>query len=274
MLVAADQLDAARLVDAFEAAFADYLIGPFSMDATRWPLFLARQRADLALSRAVVNDAGEVQGFALVAPRPGRWRLAGMGVRPAARGSGVSRQLMDDFVARGEEKGLDALELEVFEQNEPAVRLYRRYGFDTRHRLFGYRSAARGGPPVATSDEVGREAALAWLNARSVSDLPLQVGAAVLAANPAPWSAWQQGSAQLVALRDGLRLSVLSLVDTDPSQRDAEQLLHRLRAAHPDCDWTLPPLQREDLGGAALQRLGFQREPLNQLLMVRERLRA
>jgi ribosomal protein S18 acetylase RimI-like enzyme len=271
MLVAAEHLPAEALRSAFEAAFADYLAGPFAMDAERWPLFLERQQADLGLSRAVVNAAGEVQALALVAPRPGRWRLAGMGVRPAARGGGASRLLMDDFVARGERAGVAALELEVFEQNEPAVRLYRRYGFEPRQRLMAYRAAAKGGAAVEPAfPDLGREAALAWLAAQAIEDLPMQVGATVLAVNHAPWRAWRAGAAQAVFLPAEGRVSLLSLVDTDPAQAGAERLVAALQAAYPDCEVQVPPLQRDDLGGVALQRLGCVREPLNQWLMRRD----
>lgn len=270
MLVSAEQLAPAALIDAFEAAFADYLVGPFTMDLERWPLFLARQQVDLTLSRAWLDDAGIVQAFALVAARGRSWRLAGMGARPAARGSGASRALMDDFLARGQAAGLASLELEVFEQNERALRLYQRYGFVPLHRLMGHRAAASGGEPLASPfPDVGRQAALAWLDALRIDDLPLQVTAPVLAVNTAPWRAWQSGSAQLVFHRDGAQLNLLSLIDTDSAQRHAETLVRALRAAHPDDACSVVPLQRDDLGGAALTRLGFQRWPHNQWLMRR-----
>lgn len=270
MLVGADQVAPALLIDAFEASFADYLVGPFTMDLERWPLFLARQQVDLALSRVVLDATGAVQAFALVAPRGQSWRLAGMGARPEARGRGASRALMDDLLARGQATGLVSLELEVFEQNEAALRLYQRYGFVPLHRLMGHRATACGGEPLASPfPDVGRQAALAWLDALRIDDLPLQVTAPVLAVNPAPWRAWQSGSAQLVFHRDGAQLNLLSLIDTDSTQRHAEALVRALRAAHPDDECCLVPLQRDDLGGAALARLGFQRWPHNQWLMRR-----
>ena len=56
MVVGAERLSAAALHEAFGDAFSDYLIGPFALALDAWPAFLARQCADLGLSRAVVDD--------------------------------------------------------------------------------------------------------------------------------------------------------------------------------------------------------------------------
>lgn len=256
---------------AFVAAFADYLIGPFQVEPAQWPGFLARQGVDLALSRVVGDAAGEVQAFALVAPRPGRWRLATMGARPSARGSGAAKRLLDDVIARAAAAGQAAVELEVFEQNEAALRLYRSRGFEVRHALLGYQRAAAGGAaqPPGFAD-VGRDTALAWLAAQDIDELPLQVGAQVLALNPRPWQAWQCRAAQLVFDASGDRLQLLSLIDTEPGQPGAAALLRALVSAHPQLAIGVPQLQRRDLGGDALEALGFERLALNQLLMRRQ----
>jgi ribosomal protein S18 acetylase RimI-like enzyme len=266
----AAQLPAGALYEAFGLAFADYLIGPFQLEPAQWPGFLARQCVDLALSRAACDPQGRVLAFALVAPRDDRWRLATMGAIPAARGSGAARALLDDFIARAEAAGMAAVELEVFAQNERALALYRSRGFETCHELFGYQHAALGGAAQpAAFDAIGRDAALAWLDALNIEDLPLQVGAQVLAVNPRPWSAWQLGSAQLVFDALPERVQLLSLIDTAPGQRDAQTLLWALQRHHATRALAVPQLQRHDLGGAALEALGFERLALHQLLMRR-----
>lgn len=268
-----DQLAPGALHAAFGRAFADYVAGPFLLPPDQWPGFLQRQGIDLALGRAVLDGHGAVQAFALVAPRPGlaRWRLATMGAVPEARGSGAAARLLQDFVQRGRAAGLAALELEVFAQNERAVRLYRRHGFVEQHALHGWRHTAPDGEPgTAPAPAVAADAALAWLRdaERRIADLPLQVGADIVAVLPPGWMAWRQGSAQLVFSGDAAAgLTVRSLVDLDPAQHDAEALLRALLAAHPGVGVSVPALQRYDLGGAALRRCGFAPEPLHQLIM-------
>nr|WP_316640473.1 GNAT family N-acetyltransferase [uncultured Roseateles sp.] len=272
-LVPGDQLAPELLHAAFTAAFADYLIGPFQLSAEQWPQFLGRQAADLGLSRVAMRG-GEPLAFALVAPRsPGRWRLATMGALPSARGSGAAPALLDDFMARAAAAGLDAVELEVFAQNERALRLYQGRGFATRHELHGYslaRACFDGTAPSA--DEIDLPAAFAWLDetALGLSDLPLQITPVSLRALPNSLQALRRGQAQLVfSVTAPALVTVHSLVDRDPAQADALALLQQLLARHPQHEIKVPQLQRIDVGGQALRQLGFQVQPLHQLLMVR-----
>jgi GNAT superfamily N-acetyltransferase len=250
---------------AFARSFADYLIGPFNLALDQWPGFVLRQGVDLSLGRAAVDADGNVLAFALVAPRPklGRWRLGTMG---------AAVQLLQDFIQRGREAGLKAVELEVFVQNERAARLYRRHGFVERYALHGWQRVADAGEARPASPELActRAEALAWLREAeaSIADLPLQVCADVVGVLTVPWTAWRRGSAQLVFTGDresGVLVS--SLIDRNPAQQDAEALVQALLAAHPGAKVSVPQLQRGDLGGEPLQRCGFAVEPLHQALM-------
>jgi ribosomal protein S18 acetylase RimI-like enzyme len=275
-LLAAAELAPDDLHAAFGAAFADYLIGPFSLPPAAWPGFLARQGVDLGLSRAALDGAGRILAFCLVAPRPalGRWRLATMGALPAARGSGAAPALLDDFIARAAAAGQGAVELEVFAQNERALRLYQGRGFAPRHELHGYLAESGCLSPAAAPAglrEVDTEAARAWLTAaeQRIADLPLQVGPAALSAASTS-TAWQLDGAQLLfAQPDALSLSVLSLIDESPRQAAATALLQALRARYPEASLRVPQIQRLDLGGAALRALGCAVLPLHQLLLLR-----
>jgi ribosomal protein S18 acetylase RimI-like enzyme len=270
----ADRLEPARLHAAFTAAFSDYLIGPFKLPPEQWPSFLARQAVDLSHSRAACRD-GVPLAFALVAPRPDapRWRLATMGATPEARGSGAAPALLDDFIARAAQAGRAGVELEVFAQNERAVRLYRGRGFVTGHELWGYRwpgGAADAAAPAV--ERVDRDAAFAWLDTTiaALPELPLQVTPVVLAALPNTLQCWRHGQAQLVFSRAADRPAVVhSLVDRDPAQHDAGVLVQALLALHAGHGIEVPQLQRHDVGGAALERAGFVRQPLHQWWMQR-----
>ena len=274
-LISAAEVAPAALHAAFGLAFADYLIGPFNLAFAQWPGFLARQGVDLGLSR-VLQRAGqdEILAFAFVAPRPAprRWRLATMGAVPAARGSGAAPRLLDDFIARAAAAGQQGVELEVFAQNERALRLYQGRGFAARHALHGYLAPTGVVEPApGAARPVELATALAWLDAAEarIPELPLQVTAGVLRVAQG-LSAWQQGEAQLVFSRpDEATVAVASLIDPGPGQRDAQALLQALRAEFPQASLRVPQLQREDLGGAALRALGAEPLPLHQLLMQR-----
>lgn len=59
-------------------------------------------------------------------------------VHPAARGTGLGRRLMDHLVRSATQRGAEALLLEVRADNEPALRLYARTGFEPLSTRRGY----------------------------------------------------------------------------------------------------------------------------------------
>lgn len=269
-LLPADTVPVERLHAAFTSAFADYLIGPFVLSLAQWPGFLARQGVVLSLSRVAQRD-GEILAFAFVAPRKDcrRWRLGTMGATPAARGSGAAPALLDDFIARARAAGMEAVELEVFAQNERARRLYEGRGFVALHELHGYVAepgTVTGAAPVHQVWTQGE--ALAWLGAQGVPDLPLQQTPAILGLTAL--QAWRHGQGLLLfALPDEEQVQIACVFDASPTQADARALLQSLAAAYPQRRLRVAQLQRLDLGGQAMRALGFAVEPLHQLLMCK-----
>jgi hypothetical protein len=245
---------------------------------------------DLGRSRVARQD-GRVIAFAFTAPRPAiaRWRLSAMGARPPARGTGAAPALLDDFLARAVPERVRVVELECFQKNERALKLYRGRGFEVVQALNGWSAqalgrdaaardlAARGtevGPagPASAPAAVERETAFAWLDdvTLHIPDVPLQVTTPTLRASTRPLTCWQAGTAQLVfSVVADTPIQVHSLVDRSVAQRDAEALVRALRTNHPDHAVTVPALQRDDLGGDALRRAGFAPAALNQVLATR-----
>jgi hypothetical protein len=58
-------------------------------------------------------------------------------------------------------------------------------------------------------------------------------------------------------------------VDTTPGQAATPRLVRQALAEHPGCTVHVPQLQRADLGGDALERMGLERLRLHQVLMRR-----
>ena len=273
-LVIAAKRPGADLHAAFVGAFSDYVAGPLQLPFEQWPSLQGRQGIDGALSRVVVRD-GAVVAFAFACPRPetDRWRLGVMGALPAARGSGAAQALLDDFLARATAAGIAGAELECFAANERALRLYRSRGFEVVCPLNGWK--ATGAPtsapaPARDVRAVDRATAFAWLTDanRRIADLPFPGTDRALSAQPRPLTFWQCGSAQVAfSVVEGTPTQIHSLVDLDPALHDAEALALALRDAHAEV--IAPPVFRDDLGGAALERAGFERQALGQVLMKR-----
>jgi GNAT superfamily N-acetyltransferase len=268
----ARDLPAPLLHRLFCDAYADYILGPPPLPLDQWPRFLARQGIDLDLS-CVAGPPEAPLAFAFVAPRPALqcWRLASLAALPAARGHGAAPALLADFRQRAQAAGMAALELEVMAQNTRAFNLYQRRGYRVLDALHAYAgSLPSDAPEVQAPTAVDRDAACGWLDAAEAAGLalPLQVSAPVLRALPAAGQAWQRGGAQLCFLDEpDAPIFIRSLVDHDPAQVDALALLQALAGACPGRALTLPPLQRQALGGDALLRLGLARQPLHQWWM-------
>lgn len=276
----ADSVDPAAMVDAFNAAFADYLIRFPPLDAEGWRLFVQRQGTDLALGRVALRG-DEVVAFALVTPRPpARSRIAVMGARPGERGRGTAAWLLDDAIESARRRGERSIELEVFAQNPRAERLYRSRGLETVCALYGYTLDADATPAAASGTltsgmpaEVRRDAAVRWLDEtlRDASERwPWQVTGSAVAATPGEVTCWQLAGAQLVVRvpAEGA-VSVVSLVDRDPAQAGAVALLAALRARWPGRALQAPQVQREDGPARAFEAAGWRRQPLHQWLLRR-----
>lgn len=264
----AAEVPAAALIDAFNAAFADYLLRFPPLDAEGWRQFVARQGAALALGRVALRG-DEVVAFLLVTPRPpGRSRIAVMGARPAERGSGVAAGLLDDAIAAARERGERSVELEVFAQNPRALALYRSRGFEAVCLLYGYAAGASAAAEKLTNEEVSRDDAVRWL-AEVDAAQPWQVSGAAVAAAPGEVFCWRHADAQLVfraGAGDG-PVGVVSLIDRDPAQAGAVALLAGLRAAYPARALQAPQPQRDDGPARAFDAAGWARLPLHQLLL-------
>jgi len=82
----------------------------------------------------VAEADGEIVGRLSVArdPHPASRHVADLGLMVAARyrGRGIGRALLEHAVVWARGAGVTKLELHVFPHNEPAIRLYERFGFE------------------------------------------------------------------------------------------------------------------------------------------------
>ena len=81
---------------------------------------------------------GEARGFVLCRTNGTRGEVLSLGVDPSARKRGIARALMGAAIETAGRRGLRALTLEVAEDNDAALTLYRALGFGQVGRRPGY----------------------------------------------------------------------------------------------------------------------------------------
>jgi GNAT superfamily N-acetyltransferase len=258
--------------DCLNEAFSDYLIRMPNFEADSWPGFLHRQGVDLSLSRVGVQSE-HVVAFSLVCPRSATaWRVAVMGARPSARGSGIAPRLLDETIAEAQSRGLRSIELEVFAQNERAFRLYQSRGLQPATALRGFdgsercRSAMK--PVVSvTHQEAARRAR--DIEASSETPLAWQVCGDAIERLPYVPHCWQFGTAQIVFAEMTGLVMVMSLLDGSPDYRAAADLLGSLRATYREAFLRAPQLHSDHGAAHAFRICGWGEVPLYQNLMIR-----
>jgi len=126
-IVPADGFDLASLAALFGRVYEGY---PVAVHMDEAILGLMVECYDESLADSVVLEAdGEPVALALLAVRPPRGWVGGMGVAASHRRRGLGRQVMQALIDRARGRGLTELWLEVLEMNESAHALYRALGF-------------------------------------------------------------------------------------------------------------------------------------------------
>jgi hypothetical protein len=124
----------------------------------------------------VLLEDGTPSGLAMLGRRGSRGWIGGMGMIPEHRGKGGGRGLMEAVLEQSRALRLDRVDLEVLEQNAPAIRIYRALGFENR-RMLDVWTRPPGEPPA---DDLSHEA-------ESLDPAECMALHAGLHAEPAPW---------------------------------------------------------------------------------------
>ncbi|MDN3015315.1 GNAT family N-acetyltransferase [Paenibacillus sp. BSR1-1] len=84
-----------------------------------------------------------VNGFRTVEGKKTAWN-GGTGIAPEYRGKGVSQLLMEETLKIYQENGVEAATLEAIKENEKAIRLYQRFGYEIIDSLVFLSGAPKG----------------------------------------------------------------------------------------------------------------------------------
>jgi len=247
--------------------FSDYIV-PIHIGLEQFYSMLRYDSIDITSSRVVLRE-GKGVGAALIARRGWSSRLAGMAISPEARGQGVGRWLMKNLIEDAKERGDRRMELEVIEQNGPAVSLYQNAGFSTLRRLISYRleNPTGEGYPIEEIDlrMMGR-----LVSSYGLSDLPWQISGETLAQLGPPFKAFCfQDAFVAISSPELPQISLRSVLIMPEAQKrgQGEKLLQGLFVKFPEKVWLVPAIFPDEFN-TLIEKVGFELEELSQLHMI------
>jgi ribosomal protein S18 acetylase RimI-like enzyme len=261
------------LVKLLNRGFEDYFISiRFTTDL--FSNMLRKDGIDLPDSRVLIAD-DRACGIALIACRHGLHtsRLAAMGIAKGTRGKGAGSWFMKELVQDACKRGEHEMVLEVIEQNGPAVRLYRKYGFETVRRLLGYtrRHQGQNAEEKDKNDlhkidlgEMGR-----LIEQHGLQDLPWQLSGESITHMSPPLHAYRQGQAYVLLSNPEAEHVVIWSLLVEPAARGnglGTEMLKRVVENWEGKTWHVPALCPEEFGHV-FERAGFERETLSQWQM-------
>ena len=256
-----------ELVDILNRGFEGYFV-PITFHVTAFLNMVRKDGIDLTTSRVLLKNDNPI-GIALIARRGWTSRLAAMGIAKEYRATGAGSWFMEYLIHEARQRGEQEMLLEVIEQNEPAVHLYQKYGFEIVRRLIGLirRNAVEEEAGDLQEIDIRRVGSL--ISQYGLPDLPWQLsGESISQINP-PAQAYCKGQAYIVLSNPEANDAVIWSLLVETSARGnglGTEMLKSVIARHPHKTWHIPALLPEELG-KVYERAGFVREELSQWQM-------
>lgn len=255
------------LAELLNRGFEGYFV-PINFNLNALLNMVRKDGIDLASSRVLRAD-GQPSGIALIARRGWTSRLAAMGIAKETRGLGAGFWFMEQLIREACDRGEHEMLLEVIEQNEPAVHLYEKCGFEIVRRLIGLiRKDAVEEQPGELQEIDVREAAESVTH-YGLPNLPWQLSGESLAQMNPPARAYRNRQACIIISNPDLHDIVIWSLLVEPSARGnglAVEMLRAIMTQYPEKTWHIPTVLPEELGKVC-ERVGFVREQLSQWQM-------
>lgn len=259
------------LAEIMTACFEGYVVAQ-AMTGEMFDNRFRRENLDLRISRVLMEDGCPV-AIILVARRGWTARIAAMGIVPSHRAKGLGGSALGEVISDLRVLGDRRLLLEVIDGNEPAIRLYRRLGFETRRRLIGYRrpAHAENAPVAADLAEIDPRSVARIVAEEGIQDLPWIMAPETLAAAAAPARGLTLKNAAAIVepapQASAIALRTLVVPRHARGKGLGRRMVLALAAAHPEQDLLISANYPEDLLPDFMTGNGFERTPIGQFEM-------
>lgn len=132
-LLPADRFTFEELTEAYNQTRVDYVV-PMPMNEAKLREYT--RVYNISLPHSVVVTGDELMlGLGMLGVRDSRCWITRLGVLPYGRRLGIGSTIMDALIERGSQNGLEQVWLEVIKGNEPAHRMFVRFGFGETREL-------------------------------------------------------------------------------------------------------------------------------------------
>ena len=255
------------LVKLLNLGFENYLV-PIQFNLSQFLTMMRKDSIDLSSSRILLAD-NEPSGIALIARRGWTSRLAAMGISQQMRGKGAGSWFMEKLIDEAREGSDHEMVLEVIEQNEAAVRLYQKYGFQTIRRLIGFTHVDASQTNTVDLQEIDLRTAGTLISMHGLRDLPWQLSAETIAHLTPPARAYRKGQSYAVISNPDAEQVVIWSLLVEQDVRGNElgvDMLNSIAAKHVGKTWRVPAILPEELGHT-YKKAGFEKEHLSQWQM-------
>jgi ribosomal protein S18 acetylase RimI-like enzyme len=192
-----------------------------------------------------------------------------MGIVQGQRGQGAGSWFMGKLIDEARERRDHELLLEVIEQNEYAVRLYKKCGFQTVRRLIGLIRKDAKEDQKAALEEIDLREAGSLISQYGLADLPWQLAGETIAQMNPPACAYRNGPSSVVISNPNVEHIVIWSLLVRPESRGKAlgvAMLENVIANYPGKTWHVPAIFPEEFG-KVFERAGFEREALTQWQM-------
>jgi ribosomal protein S18 acetylase RimI-like enzyme len=259
------------LCEIFNDAFTNYIRGAINLDPDSLSTFIERDGIDRQLSKIFIQD-GHLVGFGYIAHRGSSSRLAAMGIIQASAEKGIGTTALAHLISEARERGDRIFELEAFEQNARAMRLYTRAGFTIMRRLVGWeaQSPSPHEPIAADLQTVSASDIAKVVTQYGSPDLPWQTAGFSMSHRGPPDVGYRLSDAFILISdpnKDEIKLVTLIVLPESRCQGQATQLLSAVFSRHPSKKWVVSQVFPEEYGAELAAKFGFTRYHLNQVQM-------
>jgi ribosomal protein S18 acetylase RimI-like enzyme len=266
-IVPASNYPLSELVKFLNSGFEGYFI-PIQIENIDFLNMIRKDGIDLTASRVLISDDQPV-GIALLARRGWSSRLAAMGIAREKRNMGAGSWFMERLIEEAFQRGEREIWLEVIEQNEPAVKLYRNFGFKIVRKLIGLTRKSADESEKSALQEIDLREMGRLILQHGLTDLPWQLSGESIAQMNPPAHAYRKAQAYVVISNpEAERVVVWSLLVEKEARGNGlgTDLLKSILAYHRGKTWHVPAIFPEEFE-SVFTKAGFEREEVAQWQM-------